>query len=85
MTCTFKWPSWNHSEFTPEQLCNIPGYFTSSFIIRSFKRKAPAEAKAFRDGSDVPKLAAIGKPKSNWELRGVLGLAAFFLGFLAGK
>jgi len=31
------------------------------------------------------KLAEIGKPKSNWELQGVLGLAVFILGFLAGK
>jgi hypothetical protein len=27
----------------------------------------------------------VGKPKSNWELQGLLGLAAFVLGFLAGK
>ena len=31
------------------------------------------------------KLAEVGKPKSNWELQGVLGLAAFVFGFLAGK
>jgi hypothetical protein len=31
------------------------------------------------------KLAEIGKPKSNWELQGMLGRAAFVLGFLAGK
>ena len=31
------------------------------------------------------KLAEIGKPKLNWEFQGVLGLAAFVLGFLAGK
>jgi hypothetical protein len=31
------------------------------------------------------KLADVGKPKSNWELQGVLGLAIFVLGFLAGK
>lgn len=31
------------------------------------------------------KLAEVGKPKSNWELQGVLGMAAFLLGFLAGK
>jgi hypothetical protein len=29
--------------------------------------------------------AEIGKPKPNWELQGLLGLAAFVLGFLAGK
>jgi hypothetical protein len=31
------------------------------------------------------KLAEVGKPKSNWELQGLLGLAAFVLGFLAGR
>ena len=31
------------------------------------------------------KLAEVGNPKPNWELQGVLGLAAFVLGFLAGK
>jgi len=33
----------------------------------------------------VLKLAEAGKSKSNWELRGLLGLAAFVLGFLAGR
>lgn len=31
------------------------------------------------------KLAEVGKPKSNWELQGLLGLAVLVLGFLAGK
>ncbi len=31
------------------------------------------------------KLAEVGKPKSNWELQGVLGVAAFALGVLIGK
>jgi lipid-A-disaccharide synthase-like uncharacterized protein len=31
------------------------------------------------------KLAEVGKPKSNWELQGVLGLAVFSFGFLVGK
>ena len=31
------------------------------------------------------KLAEAGKSKSNWELQGVLGLAAFDLGLLVGK
>jgi hypothetical protein len=30
-------------------------------------------------------LAEAGKSKSNWELQGLLGLAAVLLGFLAGK
>jgi hypothetical protein len=29
--------------------------------------------------------AEVGKPKSNWELQGVIGLAVFVLGFLAGR
>jgi hypothetical protein len=33
----------------------------------------------------LPRKAEVGKPKSNWELQGVLGLAFFVLGFLAGK
>ena len=31
------------------------------------------------------KLAEVGKPKSNWELQGVIGLAFFVLGFMAGE
>ncbi len=31
------------------------------------------------------KLAEVGKPKSNWELQGILGLAAFAIGILIGK
>jgi hypothetical protein len=31
------------------------------------------------------KLAEIGKPKPNWELQGLLGMAVFLLGFLAGR
>jgi hypothetical protein len=31
------------------------------------------------------KLAEAGKPKSNWELQGILGVADFVLGFLVGK
>jgi hypothetical protein len=31
------------------------------------------------------KLTEVGKPKSHWELQGILGLAAFVLGFLAGR
>ena len=29
--------------------------------------------------------AEVGKPKSNWELQGILGLAVFVLGFLTGR
>jgi hypothetical protein len=31
------------------------------------------------------KLAEVEKPKSIWELQGLLGFAAFILGFLVGK
>jgi hypothetical protein len=31
------------------------------------------------------KLAEIGKPKSNWELQGLLGAAAFAIGLLMGR
>jgi len=31
------------------------------------------------------KLAEISKPKSNWELQGILGLAVFALGVLVAK
>ena len=31
------------------------------------------------------KLAEVGKLKSNWELQGLLGLAAFVAGFLVAK
>jgi hypothetical protein len=31
------------------------------------------------------KLAEAGKPKSNWELQGILRVAAFVLGFMAGR
>ena len=31
------------------------------------------------------KLAEVGKPKSNWELQGLLGVAAFALGVLIGR
>jgi hypothetical protein len=35
--------------------------------------------------TDLNGLAEIGKPKPNWELQGILGLADFVLGFLVGK
>jgi len=31
------------------------------------------------------KLAEVGKPKSNWELQGLLGAAAFAIGLLMGR
>ena len=54
--------------------------------ITSFK-EAEVYRMAFEKGltDRALKLAKFGKLKSNWELQGVLGLAVFILGFLAGK
>ena len=54
---------------------------------------AKREAKVYRFGFEKEmeptdralKLAEVGKPKSNWELQGVLGLEVFVLGSLAAK
>jgi hypothetical protein len=48
------------------------------------KREAEVYRVAFEKEKEltdrVLRLAEVGKPKSNWELQGFLGLAAFFLG-----
>ena len=53
------------------------------------KREAEVYRVAFERGKELTdralKLAKAGKPKSNWEPQGLLGLAVFVLGFLAGK
>jgi hypothetical protein len=53
------------------------------------KREAEVYRVAFEKEKELTdralKLAEIGKPKTNWELQGILGVAAFVLGFLAGK
>ena len=53
------------------------------------KREAEVYRTAFEKGKELTdralKLAEIGKPKSNWELQGLFGLAAFVLGLLVGK
>jgi DNA-directed RNA polymerase specialized sigma subunit len=53
------------------------------------KREAEVYKTAFEKEKELTdralKLAELGKPKSNWELQGILGLAAFAFGFLAGK
>jgi Ser/Thr protein kinase RdoA (MazF antagonist) len=53
------------------------------------KREAEVYRVAFEKEKELTdralKLAEVGKPKSNWELQGLLGLAAFALGLLAGK
>ena len=53
------------------------------------KREAEVHRIAFEKEKELTdralKLAEAGKPKSIWELQGLLGLAAFVLGFLVGK
>jgi len=53
------------------------------------KREADVYRTAFEKEKELTdralKLAEVGKPNSNWELQGLLGMAAFVLGFLAGK
>jgi Ser/Thr protein kinase RdoA (MazF antagonist) len=53
------------------------------------KREAEVYRVAFEKEKELTdralKLAEVGKPKSNWELQGVLGLAAFLLGLAIGK
>lgn len=53
------------------------------------KREAEVYRVAFEKEKELTdralRLAEVGKPKSNWELQGLLGMAVFVLGFLAGK
>ena len=53
------------------------------------EREADVYRTAFEKEKELTdralKLAEVGKPKSNWELQGLLGLAAFALGYLAGR
>jgi len=53
------------------------------------KREAEVYRIAFEKEKELTdralKLVEVGKPKSKWELQGLLGVAAFDLGFLAGK
>ena len=55
----------------------------SAFGNRKVYRTAFEREKELIDR--VLKLAEAGKPKSIWELQGLLGLAAFVLGLLVGK
>jgi hypothetical protein len=56
---------------------------TDTCFLRNVYRTAFEKEKELTDRA--LKLAEIGKPKSNWELQGLLGLAAFVLGLLVGK
>lgn len=53
------------------------------------KRQAEVYQIAFEKEKELThralKLTEVGRPKSNWELQGLLGLAAFVAGFLAGR
>ncbi len=53
------------------------------------KREAEVYRIAFEKEKELTdralKLAKVGKPKTNWELQGLLGLAVFVLGVLVGK
>ena len=53
------------------------------------KRETEVYRVAFEKEKDLTdralKLAEVGKPKSNWEFQGILGLAAFVVGFLVGR
>ena len=53
------------------------------------KRETEVYRTAFEKEKELTdralRLAEIGKPKSNWELQGLLGLAAFVLGYLTGR
>ena len=53
------------------------------------KREAEVYQAAFEKEKELTdralRLAEVGKPKSSWELQGILGLAAFVLVFLVGE
>ena len=56
---------------------------TDTCFLRNVYRTAFEKEKELTDRA--LKLAEAGKSKSNWELQGLLGLAAFVLGLLVGK
>jgi hypothetical protein len=56
---------------------------TDTCFLRNVYRTAFEKEKELTDRA--LKLAEAGKPKSNWELQGLLGFAAVLLGFLAGR
>jgi len=53
------------------------------------KREAEVYRIAFEKEKELTdhalKLAEVGKPKSNWELQGLLGATAFVIGLLMGR
>jgi len=58
-------------------------------IIDIKDQEIAATRRALEDMTKVAdrsiELAKASKPKANWELQGLLGLAAFVVGFLAGR
>src|SRR4030042_4939967 len=63
----------------------VPKHFSAQARSRHFLMSRTAFEKEKELTDRVLKLAEIGKPKSNWELQGILGVADFVLGFLVGK
>ena len=60
-----------------------------SALYALLMREAEVYRTAFEKEKELTdralRLAEVGKPKSNWELQGILGLATFVLGLLPGK
>jgi hypothetical protein len=58
-------------------------------LTKLAKRETELNRIAFEKEKELTdralKLAEVGKPKSNWELQGILGAVVFVLGFLAGR
>lgn len=58
-------------------------------IIAIKDMEISAQKQAFTDMKEIAdralKLAEVGKPKSNWELQGLIGLAVFVAGILIAK
>jgi len=63
----------------------VPKHFSAQARSRHFLMSRTAFEKEKELTDHALKLAEAGKSKSNWELQGLLGLAAVLLEFLAGK
>jgi hypothetical protein len=63
----------------------VPKHFSAQARSRHFLMSRIAFEKEKELTDRALKLAEVGKPKSNWELQGILRVAAFVLGFLVGK
>jgi hypothetical protein len=63
----------------------VPKHFSAQARSRHFLMSRTAFEKEKELTDRALKLAEAGKSKSNWELQGLLGLAAVVLGLLVGK